>query len=178
MLHSNVRTDDRGFSMFEIAIVLLIVGILAAIAVPSFLSMLSKNNVNDALAKVQGILKEAQREAIRKSKTCTVELPEGNNSTITIASTTPNCIVTGDRTLTGINTDVDGNTATTITKQITFDFKGRTNVSSAATIVFASADATSSEKKCLAISEGLGIIRTGNFTDTGASRSAKCHTSR
>ncbi|MBE9018093.1 type II secretion system protein [Chroococcidiopsidales cyanobacterium LEGE 13417] len=157
MLLFNARTNDRGFSMFEIAIVLLIVGILAVIAVPSFISMFNKNSVNDALAKVQGILKEAQREAIRKSKTCTVTIPaEGNDKTISSS-----CNVTGDRTLTGINIDHEKDTDPWL---ITFDFKGRTNdLDNQGKLILTSANNTTSERKCLALSQGLGIIRTGNY---------------
>ena len=149
------RTDDRGFSMFEIAIVLMIVGILAVIAVPSFISMFNKNKVSDALTQVRGALQEAQREAIRQSKTCTVTVPKGNDKTIT-----GTCLPTGDRKLTDINIDYTKTAPWTIT----FDFKGRTNdVNSSGTIKLASANGSTSEIKCLVISQGLGIIRTGNY---------------
>jgi type IV pilus assembly protein PilA len=54
--HATVQTlpkgtdDERGFTLIEILVVILIIGILAAIAVPSFLNQRSK--ANDAGAKV------------------------------------------------------------------------------------------------------------------------------
>ena len=88
---------------------------------------------------------------------------------------TNNCLVTGERNLDGINTDHSysgsGNWA------ITFDFKGRTNLGgSAGTMVFSVPD-NSVKKKCLVVSQGLGMIRTGNYTGIGAT-ATNCDTSR
>jgi prepilin-type N-terminal cleavage/methylation domain-containing protein len=94
MLPSNVQRTDRGFTLFETAIVLVIIGIASAIAAPSFLSMFNKNKVNNALAQVQGTLQEAQTAAIRRSKRCAVGLSSGNQSMLT-----GNCFTLVDYTI-------------------------------------------------------------------------------
>jgi prepilin-type N-terminal cleavage/methylation domain-containing protein len=97
MLPCNVRLSNKGFTLIETLVIIVIVGVLAAIAAPSFLTWYSKVKINNALAELEGALKEAQREAIRKSQNCTVTVPGGSNPVLTASPT--NCFVTGDRTL-------------------------------------------------------------------------------
>lgn len=163
MLPSNVRHSNQGFTLIEMLVILIIIGILSAISAPSFLGMLNRSKVNSALNEARGALQEAQRESIRKSKTCTVVVPAGNN--VALISPT-NCLVTGDRQLGGVNTDHSNSVAGSGNWVITFDFKGRTNdVASAGTVVF-SLPNNSVPKKCLVVSQGLGLIRTGNYNES------------
>lgn len=109
MLPSNVQRTDRGFTLFETAIVLMIIGIASAIAAPSFLSMFNKNKVNNALAQVQGTLQEAQTAAIRRSKRCAVGLSSGNQSMLT-----GNCFTLVDYTIKTSAAAVSGATTVSV----------------------------------------------------------------
>lgn len=89
-----VRRNSQGFTLIETLVILIIIGILSAIAAPSYLGMLNRNKVNDGLTKVRGALQEAQREAIRRSRRCQVGLSSGNQSMVT-----SNCFVSVDYTI-------------------------------------------------------------------------------
>ncbi|MBW4641191.1 MAG: prepilin-type N-terminal cleavage/methylation domain-containing protein [Gloeocapsa sp. UFS-A4-WI-NPMV-4B04] len=164
MLRSNAHKNNQGFTLIETLTILIIIGILSAIAAPSFLGMLNRNKVNNALSEVQGAFQEAQREAIRRSKNCTVVISAGNNVTLTSPN---NCLVTGDRTLKGINIRRD-----TTMGIITFNFKGETTTSGSDTkaIVVSLANDTGSLERCLIISTPLGLIKTGVYSDTQRNR--------
>jgi len=170
MLLCNARNNSQGFTQIEILIIVMIIGILSATAVPSFLAMYNRAKLNDAVTKVRGALQEAQREAIRKSKLCTVTLDKTNNKV------TGSCLVTGDRTLaddgvaiaTNVNPDssISGNPI-----QIKFDIRGNTTftvASSAATdtsgkIILYNSGGSISDRKCVAISKGIGLLRFGTY---------------
>lgn len=169
-----VPNNSRGFTLLELLIVLTIVGIMAAVAVPSFMAMYNNRKINDAVASSQGALQEAQREAMRKSKTCSVKLVKIGqkiNPTDTTSVTSPvlrgnpeSCLITGDRNLKGIvlnhnvTTNDDSNEAPW---EITFDYKGRTNAVTNAGTVFFSIPNTQSQEKCITTSQGIGLFRTG-----------------
>ncbi len=163
MLPYNARINNQGFTLIETTIIVVIVGILSAIAAPSFLGMLNRNKVNDALVQVRGALQEAQREAIRRSKSCTITLDTINNKV------TAPCLVTGDRKLESV-------AIRSSNSSITFNFKGNVGIGGGSTIVIASSNNSTTKQKCLAIASGIGIMRTGDYhqTDTTGTDSNKC----
>lgn len=161
MLPLSARRNSQGFTLIEILVIIAIIGILTAIATPSFFSLLSKKKVDGALAKVQGSLQETQTEAIRKSRTCTVSVPDGNNVTLT----SPNqCLITGSRMLD--KEVVISSNLPPASRQVTFSFRG--NTINSATIVLYKSDG-SGQRRCLVISNGIGLIRTGTYTGSTAS---------
>lgn len=160
MLPLDANKNSHGFTLIEIVIILFIIGILSAIAVPSFLGLLNRGKVNNAVAQVQGALQEAQRESLRKSKQCAVTIDA------TLKEISGSCLVTGVRTLpegVAIVTNVNGD--------ITFGFRGNTEFAHATgttsettgNIILYQPDTSSSAKKCVAVSKGIGIIRFGTY---------------
>ncbi|AFY62694.1 Tfp pilus assembly protein FimT/FimU [Synechococcus sp. PCC 6312] len=147
--------NSKGFTLPEMLAVVVIIGILAAIFIPSFLAWLNNQRIRDGLVRVEGALKEAQREAIRQSKTCTVNVVTGSN-----ASLSGNCLVTGTRRfdsnwLTG-TIQIDSNRS-----DINFFVGGTTNAQG--TIVVSMPN-TNAQSLCLVISNGISLMRKGAYT--------------
>lgn len=169
MQPSNANKNSQGFTLIETLTVLIILGILAAIAAPSFFSLFNKEKVSSAMDQVRGALQECQREAIRRSKSCTIELD------ITNKKITGDLLVTGDRDLCE-ERDSAGNCikstvamATNLSgtpPKITFSFKG--NTTNSGKVVVYGSDGSTPKKKCLVISNGIGIMRTGDYSGATA----------
>lgn len=171
------QQKSRGFTLPEVLLIVITLGIFAALAAPSFLSWVNSKTVEDVLSQVEGALKEAQAEAIRKSQAC-----ELNISTSSITSIPPNCLPTGSRDLTQLSGGSSSLGVTFIASnnsKITFSPKGTTTSSNI--FVFYHPDQARG-MRCLAISSGIGIIRTGQFQGphiptTSDATSTNCHTS-
>ena len=55
-------STNQGFTLVELMIVIVIVGILSAVALPNFLSQTDKAKATEATTKISGLLKEAYSE--------------------------------------------------------------------------------------------------------------------
>jgi prepilin-type N-terminal cleavage/methylation domain-containing protein len=167
MLLSKLRDQNQGFSLIEVSVIVAVMGLLAASAAPSFLRWVNNAKADNALAQVEGALKEAQAEAIKRSQPCTVTIGQTITASVTGSDPAISCLSTGPR-----NLDVDvlneGNASgLTIATQggvpasIQFSHKGST-ISDDVIVIFRTDN--TADMKCLAISNGIGIMRTGNYT--------------
>ena len=159
MLPYNVHRQERGFTLTEMLATAIIGSILMAVATPSFLSLFNNSQVKSALEQVQGALTEAQRQAMRRGKSCTITLNTTDNK-ITPSSGSEGCLLS-DRTLPKgvvMTTDMSGG-------NITFSHKGNTTANNK--VVVLSIANGSGEKRCLTVSSTLGAMRTGTYDDDG-----------
>lgn len=150
LLYSVPSSRNGGFTLIESAVITIIIGVLAAIAVPSFREVLRRMEVNQAMTLMQGTIQDVQNQSIKRSKTCSVAIDTVNKK---MTAGIGNCNVFSNelpRSVTILNNG--GNP--------TFDYRGQTTTLQ--TIVIA--NASQSNKKCLVISNGIGMIRTGNYT--------------
>jgi type II secretory pathway pseudopilin PulG len=150
---STAHKHERGFTLAESVIIVVIIGFLATIATQSFLALLNNKKVDNALMRVELALKQAQREAIKTSKSCVVSIPNGVNIQLT-----SNCLDSSDWSI----QDIDINRPPSL-ETLTFDFKGRINDPSDGGIIVLSLPDGSGSPKCLEISTGIGLMRTGSY---------------
>ena len=148
------NSKDIGITLTETLVVAVIIGILAAIAAPNLLGLLSRNRVNEALGKINGAIKESQRQAIRNGKLCRVNIDPSTN---TISGNPTDCLFNTREIADSV--DIRTNLSGT-PPNILFSAKGSTTKSG--TIVVSS-DSTNLQR-CFVISLGLGITRTGEYT--------------
>lgn len=180
---NSTRRSQQGFTLIEILVSMMIIGILAAITAPSFMSWVNNKKVDDALASIEGAVREAHAEAGRKSQACTVFVDSATGIVRGYVSPTPadpepvgfdprtaeSCLPTGIRDLNKIGIGVLSNNNSGVsvalasaTEKIIFTSKGSTTNNN----VFVIFRTDNSRSRCLAVSSGIGIIRTGIYTGT------------
>lgn len=116
-----MRNYESGFTIIELMVVVIVIGIIAAISAPSFTSMVERNRLKSALEAVKADMQLAKSDALKRSTNVTFTLTGGDPWSYTL-STSPSKTVSGTE-FTGVS--VAANTTTT------FDFRqGRANASS------------------------------------------------
>ena len=178
-------SSPEGFTLIEVISVIVLIAVMSVIIGPGMVGFLSRSKVNSAHSSLLGYLQETQRQAIKTSKDCNVNIPaSGTSGDLTLGGS---CLVTGDRTLNEITIrhnlatiQVNSDSSTYDgTNDTLFDFKGRTddflrdasNPNTEAHLVFViyqdnNNSGSDSFQKCIVVSDGLGLIRAGNYSDT------------
>ncbi len=153
---------DRGFTQIELLVVLVIIGILASVSIPTFVDLLATYRVRDAMFQVEGALKEAQRESLENSIICEIRF----NTTAKTITATPSACLKEEKTL---NSNI-----ILAANRLRFSFSHRGTTVNSGTIVVSSTN-NPFEKRCLAISNGSGIMRTGVYTNDPTSSIQATH---
>jgi prepilin-type N-terminal cleavage/methylation domain-containing protein len=176
------KRQNSGFTLIEIIITVIIVGILMAIAIPNLLGLYNQYQVKNALNQVESSVKEAQKQAMRRGKACKIKLDEitvrgkVRDRVTVVTNSDPgesgkdySSCLTSDRILPeaiDLETNIPGST-----HKISFSHKGNTPTSGTIKLSVNGLDIG----KCLVISNGLGIMRTGNYQPSASGSMAnKC----
>ena len=156
-MFNQTKKSDRGFTLIEMAIVLLIIGIFGAIAAPNFLGLLNRMRVEEALSSLVGAIKETQRQAMSESMVCRINI---NTNTNVLSGSPSQCLLNNRRIEDEIRirTNISG-----ATPNISFSHKGSTT--KMGTIVVSNNN--TDVQKCFVIALGTGITRVGKYEGSG-----------
>jgi prepilin-type N-terminal cleavage/methylation domain-containing protein len=157
MLHSNV-SKDLGFTLLESLVVILIVGILTAMGVPSLLAAQNRAKLAQATDTVVASLHQAQREAVRRNQSCTLNLDKDTNK----ITGQQGCLLSGNISLPdAIDLDYTGGSGA-----VQYGIRGNTTTNKS--FILAIKD-NPTNTRCLTISAPLGIIRLGSYDAASSS---------
>jgi prepilin-type N-terminal cleavage/methylation domain-containing protein len=155
--HSTVDCyGAKGFTQAELMVAILVMGILAAIAAPNLSQWLRQKQVDAAFNQIEFALQETQTEAVKRHQACYLNLPRGDDPTLT-----GNCLVTGDRVLKDVTLN---HNRTSDSWKISFNEYGENrSVSNDPGTLWLSSTDGNVRSKCLVISVGIGLKRSGKY---------------
>ncbi|MCZ8250085.1 MULTISPECIES: Tfp pilus assembly protein FimT/FimU [unclassified Microcystis] len=201
MRRLNVHHKNQGFTLLEILIALAIAGILAALTGPNLLAWLNSNKVQEATDSIQSALRDAQKQAIRRGRICTINFTNGTGTNPTVYSqitaSEPGCLVAANTNAGFLNLpqgvfmvvrNFPNLPPGSSSPGVQFSFRGHVpglaftpRASQAIIVLYPAANATAApypnqERKCIVIASLLGIVKQGTYNDTSldALDAAKC----
>jgi prepilin-type N-terminal cleavage/methylation domain-containing protein len=162
MLRSNV-SNNLGFTLIESLVVVMIIGILSAIAIPSFIAAQNRAKLNQATEMVVASLQQSQQEAIRRNQSCTLTLDKITNKILGQQG----CLLSGDVKLPDpIDLDYTGASGT-----IEYGIRGNTTANKS---VILRVDGNYKNARCFTVSAPLGIIRMGSYDASTSTSTGTC----
>lgn len=152
-----------GFTLLETMIVVAIVGVLTAIAAPSWLSFRDTQSLNTARSEALSAIREAQTNAIQKRRKWQVSFRELEDRVQWVthpADIDPNSMLNWKNFPRGVHLDPETTLRTSKgVRRAQFNYLGQVN-GQLGRITF-STENSGEVKRCVVVSTLLGTIRTG-----------------
>ena len=178
------RKGDGGFTLLEVLVTVLVLGILSSIAAPSWLAFINRQRVRTVNDRVLQTLRTAQSEAKRTKSDVTVTFSYDPNAnppvkpTFTIDTNTPQNLDAGGEIKPGqVKLFAQANGVSTI-KSITFNYQGTITSPSiqsktprqltggfTVTIYPPDSPANTAAKQCVIVETLIGGMRTAEGTE-------------
>lgn len=100
--HFSKFRHQLGFTLSEILIVIMMVGVLAAIAVPNVGRMVQRAQLTHSVTELRHSLQTSQRQAIRRNENCEASIVITHQSNRPDSAISGNCLSENNRMLNGI----------------------------------------------------------------------------
>lgn len=180
---------NQGFTLLEILVALAITGILAALTLPNLLAWLNSNRVQEATDAIQSALQDAQKQAIRRGRSCTINFTEGTGTGPTvyrqITANEAGCLVATNTNAGSLSlpqevfmvvNNFPDFPPDSGSPGVQFSFRGHVpgltfdpREDQAIIVLYPAANAAAApypnqERKCIVIASLLGIIKQGTYT--------------
>lgn len=147
-----------GWTLIEVLVVTMVVGILGGMAVPSFMKMKARMDTRNSLSTLKQTLQQAQRNAIKMGKKCQVQLNKDSDPPKIVLnpdSEYNGCLPYQETILTDVKFDHNFSSS-----DISFSYKG--NSTNLGTMVVESKN-VDGISYCLVMSNMIGMMRSGDY---------------
>lgn len=160
-----LKHHESGFTLIEVLVVLFIMGILGAIAAPSWLALLNAQKLNSAQEQIYLAIRKAQSQAMQENRTWQFSIREQtvNNQKIVQWATHPIQIKANDALWNDLGESIQLDAETTLAisggvRQVKFDYNGNVTQPPLGRVTLSIVNG-GQMKRCVFISTMIGALR-------------------
>ena len=150
-------TEAAGFTLLELLVVIVIVGVISAIAAPSWLSFLTQRRMDRASTDLAGLLRTTQEEAQRKQ----IDKQISFSSTDLAVTVRNNSATSGGETTALGEGELNDNFNLQASTPVVFDHDGKVEADTIPYVIKITND-NSSSQSCVIITTLLGGVKQTN----------------